>query len=443
MNDELTMDLGGRATSDLSISVLQGRALGGGGVINASDVVPIVDPVLNLWVKKFGLTGFTPEALAPFKQAALEDLSANVPFEEQINRNNKLLREGATKLNLKGEVMHHNRVGCAGVGACLIGCPLDRKKNPRFVAIPGALEKGARFWIRSRVVRIENATVELKTLRVRRLDAKGYHEGDEVVVKARHLIIAANAVATPQLLLRSGLGNEHVGRNLSLQPQMPVTARFADTVHFYRGIPQTYAVTEHESLDDTEHGWWGFRIEAISGTPGIVGSLLPELGAKGFELMRDYDKMAASLVLLPDEPHGQVRLESNGRLRIDYAVTDEQRARFRQGAKVAAKIYLAAGATEVYVPSVPPVRIKSEADLAQIDGMSLRPTSVPMLSAHQQGTVRFAPDASKGGANPEGLVYGTKDIYVFDSSGFPTSASSHTMAPILTVSRFLTRQLLG
>ena len=35
------------------------------------------------------------------------------------------------------------------------------------------------------------------------------------------------------------------------------------------------------------------------------------------------------------------------------------------------------------------------------------------------------------------------DIYVFDSSGFPTSASSHTMAPILTVSRFLTRQLLA
>lgn len=443
MYDQLYMDRGGRATSDLSIAVLQGRALGGGGVINASDVVPIVDPVLDLWVKKFGLSAFTPEALAPFKQAALEDLAANVPFEEQLNRNNKLLRDGSTKLGLKGEVMHHNRVGCAGVGACLVGCPLDRKKNPRFVAIPGALEKGARFWIRSRVVRIENATAELKTLRVRRLDAKGYHEGDEVVVKARHVILAANAVATPQLLIRSGIGNEHVGRNLSLQPQLPVTARFKDQVHFYRGIPQAYAVTEHENLDDPEHGWWGFRIEAISGTPGIVGSLLPELGSKGFDLMRDYDKMAASLLLLPDEPHGQVRVEPSGRLRIDYSLTDEQRARFRQAVKVAAKIYLAAGATEVYVPCVPPLRIRSEADLKQVDEMSLRPTSAPLMSAHQQGTVRFAPDAGSGGANPEGLVYGTKDIYAFDSSGFPTSASSHTMAPILTVSRFLTRQLLA
>ena len=26
--------------------------------------------------------------------------------------------------------MQHNRVGCAGLGKCLVGCPLDAKKNP-------------------------------------------------------------------------------------------------------------------------------------------------------------------------------------------------------------------------------------------------------------------------------------------------------------------------
>ncbi len=443
MYDQLYMDRGGRATSDLSVSVLQGRVLGGGGVINASDVVPIVDPVLRLWVKKFGLTGFSPEALQPFKEAALADLSANVPLEEQINRNNRLLREGTEKLKLKGEVMHHNRVGCAGVGACLIGCPLDRKKNPRFVAIPGALEHGARFWIRSRVTRLEGSTSELKTLRVRRLDPKGYHEGDEVVVKATRVILAANAVATPQLLLRSGIGNGHVGRHLSLQPQLAITALFPEPVHFFRGIPQSYAVTEYEDLDHPEHGWWGFRIEAIAGTPGIVGSLLPELGPRGFALMQQYDRLAASLLLLPDEPQGQVRLEDNGRLRIDYELTNEQRARFRQAIKAAARIYLAAGATEVYLPVVPPLRFRSEADLAQVDALALQPTTAPFISAHQQGSVRFAPNEREGGADPAGQVYGTKGVYVFDSSGFPTSASSHTMAPILTVSRFLTQRLLA
>ena len=81
MYDQLYMDRGGRSTDDLAIAVLQGRVLGGGGVINACDVVPIADPVLRHWQKHYALTDFGPEALAPYKARALEDLSANVPRE--------------------------------------------------------------------------------------------------------------------------------------------------------------------------------------------------------------------------------------------------------------------------------------------------------------------------------------------------------------------------
>ena len=58
-----------------------------------------------------------------------------------------------------------------------------------------------------------------------------------------------------------------------------------------------------------------------------------------------------------------------------------------------------------------------------------------MISAHQQGTVRFAASEKDGGANLDGQVYGTKDVYVFDSSGYPTTGSSHTMTPIISSSR--------
>lgn len=441
MYDQLYMDRGGRATSDLSISVLQGRVLGGGGVINASDVVPIEDDVARHWQKRFGLSDFGPEALSPFRARALEDLSANRPVEAQLNRNNRLLREGTEKLGWKGEVMLHNRVGCVGVGTCLIGCSFDAKRNPRFVAIPRALELGARVFTRARVVRIDDATSELKRLTVRRLDAKGYHEGESFTVKAKTVIIAANAISSAELLLKSGLGNEHVGRHLSLQPQLPVTVRFDDEVRFNRGIPQAYAVTQFEEREHPEHGWWGFRLEAIAGTPGIVGSLLPELGAPGVELMRGYTKLGAALLLVPDAMQGRVRVESSGRLRIDYALDDEQRGRFRKAVEAMARIALSVGAKEVYVPTVPPVRIRSEAELKNLEALTLAPTTAPFLSAHQQGTVRFAPNAKDGGASPEGEVYGTRGVYVFDSSGFPSSASSHTMAPIITVARMLAQRL--
>lgn len=443
MYDQLYMDRGGRSTADLSISILQGRVLGGGGVINASDVVPIPDGVLRFWQRKFGLAGFSPEALAADREAALQDLSANLPEPDQLNANNRMLLRGAEALGLRGEVMRHNRVGCAGIGACLIGCPLDRKRNPRFVSIPKALDAGARFFIRSRAVRIEGASSERKTVHVRALDPRGYHEKTPFAVRAKVVVLAANAIASSQLLLRSGIGNAHVGRHLSLQPQLPVTALFDEELRFFRGIPQSYAVTQHEDLAHDEHGWWGFRIEAIAGTPGIVASLLPRLGREGMELMREYPRMAAALVLLPDEPTGTVAVEASGRLRVHYALDDEQRARFREAVRVAARVYLAAGAKEVLVPSSPPIAIRSEKELARVDGLNLRPASAPLVSAHQQGGVRFGVSAADGAADPDGRVFGTKDVYVFDSSGFPSSSSSHTMTPIITVSRHLSRSLLA
>lgn len=443
MYDQLYMDRGGRTTTDLSISVLQGRVLGGGGVINACDVVPISDAVARHWQQQHGLTDFGPGQLAPFRARALEDLSANTPDEAQLNRNNRLLRQGAQALGWKGEIMQHNRVGCVGAATCLIGCGFDAKRNPRFVAIPGALAAGARFFTRARVTRIDDAGQQLKRLTVRRLDAKGYHEGDAFTVKAHTVILAANAIASAQLLLRSGVGNEHVGRHLSLQPQLPVTVRFDDEVRFFRGIPQAYAVTEFEQHEHPEHGWWGFRIEAISGTPGVVGSLLPELGAPGLARMRDYGKLAAALLLLPDAPQGRVRVEAGGRLRLDYALDEEQKGRFRDAVRAAARAYFAAGAKEVYVPTVPPLRLASEAELPKVDALTFAPATAPFLSAHQQGTVRFSPNERDGGAAPDGQVYGTNGVYVFDSSGFPSSASSHTMAPIITVSRMLTQRLLA
>jgi choline dehydrogenase-like flavoprotein len=146
---------------------------------------------------------------------------------------------------------------------------------------------------------------------------------------------------------------------------------------------------------------------------------------------------------MPDEGQGVVRVDSGGRLRLEYVMTDAQRAQTRTMLKAAARLYFAAGATQVYVPTAVPLRLNSEAQLDLIDGLPLWSATAPYISAHQQGTVRFAPDARDGGAAPDGQVYGTRGVYVFDSSGFPSSASSHTMAPIITVARCLTRRLLG
>ncbi|HSQ63681.1 MAG TPA: GMC oxidoreductase [Polyangiaceae bacterium] len=160
-------------------------------------------------------------------------------------------------------------------------------------------------------------------------------------------------------------------------------------------------------------------------------------------MMTRYPHIASSLLLVPDRDAGTVSVEKSGRLRIGYAMPDEQKARYRDAARAAARLYLAAGATQVIVPTSKPVFIRSEADLAAIDGLAFEPATTPFISAHQQGTVRFAPSPKDGAADPSGKVYGARDVYVFDSSGFPSTSSSHTMTPILTVSRYLSTRLLA
>jgi choline dehydrogenase-like flavoprotein len=441
MYDQLYMERGGRATDDLSITVLQGRVLGGGGVINASDVVPIPAGVLAHWRKRYGLTSFTDEALAKFRDEALADLSASRIPDEQLNAANLALKRGAEKLGLRGENLMHNRVGCAGLGTCLIGCPINAKRNPRFVAIPRALAAGARVIVRARAVKLLDAALPIKRVEVRALDERGYRERGSFEVHAPVVVLAANAVASAQLLLRSGVGNTHVGRHLSLQPQLPVVARFREPVDAFSGIPQAYAITEHEVEDHPEHGLHGFRIEAIMGTPGIVSTLLPYSGARAKEAMTTYRRYAASLLLVPDDPTGTVAVADDGRPVIRYQHTTEHKARLREAIRIAARVYLAAGADEVEVPVAGGLRLASEADIRLVDDIGFEPCTAPLLSAHQQGGVRMAPSEREGAANPEGLVYGTRDVYVFDSSGFPSSASSHTMAPIITTSLWLSSQL--
>ena len=440
MYDQLYMERGGRATADLSIQVLQGRVLGGGGVINACDVVPVPEGVWRHWQRVHGLSELSPEAMAPYAARALTDLSANHPDEALWSRGNLLLRQGAEALGMQGEAMLCDRQGCAGLGTCLLGCPLDAKQSPRLVAVERARSAGARFVTRARAVRVAGRG-GARRVHVRALDAMGYHERGALSVRARVVVLAANAVATPQLLLRSGLGNTHVGRNLMLQPQLPIVAFFEQRVDAFRGIPQAYAITQFEHEDDREHGLWGFRIEAIMGTPGIVSTLLPWVGEASVRAMGQYAHLAASLLLTPDAPSGRVALHDDGRPLITYDHADEHKARFRQAAREAARVYLAAGATRVMVPSIPALEIRSEGDLDLLDSLAFKPATTPILSAHQQGTVRMASSAAHGAAAPDGKLYGEEGVYVFDTSLYPSSASSHTMTPAITISRYLAEQL--
>ena len=442
MYDQLYVDRGGRTNKDRTVNILSGRVLGGGGVINACDVVPIHDATWAYWQKHHDWRDFSATAMQPFVQRALADLSANRILEEQVNRNNQILRQGTQALGWRGEVMMHNRLKCQGLGSCLIGCPASAKRNPRMVAIPKALAAGARVLVRARATLIRDATTDHKRVDVQTLDAKGYHPVNRFAIDAKCVIVAANPVGTVALLRNSRLGNDQLGQHVSLQPQVPIVALMADRVNAFEGIPQAYAMTEFER-HDPDHGLGGFRVESIFGTPGVLGSLVSQPGAAGKTLMAQLDHAAASLILVPDQPVGQITLRHDGRPEVDYTLTAEWKTRARQAVRAAARAYFAAGAKMVVIPAAPPLMLQSEAQLAQIETLTFDAATISLISAHQQGGGRLGTSEATSACDLNGQVWGTRGVFICDGSIFPSSSSSHTMTPIITMAHALADRLLS
>ncbi|MFZ5476312.1 MAG: GMC family oxidoreductase N-terminal domain-containing protein [Myxococcota bacterium] len=429
----LYRDGGQQYTDDGGVSVLQGRCVGGSTVINMADCVPIPEPVLAHWAQRFGVRRWGYAEVDAAAREVMEVVGANpIAFH---NRNNQLLLDGAAKTGLAGGAFVHNRVDCRGSGYCLIGCRYDAKRSVAVTWIPRAVATG-------RVLVQADARVESLEWQGRRVVAAVGHVVERGTarplgafrVEADRFVLAAGAIHTPLLLLASGLGGEHVGRNLTLQPQAIVAATFPDEVVLFRGVPQSaYA---HADEVTAEGGLGGFRLEAVGAAPAMAASSATLWGKELATWMARYRHTAACLCLVPDRPGGRVTRGRDGRPRITYAFQDTWTAQLKRAVRAAAEAYLAAGADGVSMPFVgaPPVR-KAE-DIRVPD--DVRPGDLSLISAHPQGTCRI------GEVVGDDLrVVGMDNAFVLDASVFPTSASTHTMIPVMSFALLGARALSG
>lgn len=421
----LYRDGGNQMTADGGVSVLQGRTLGGSTVVNMADVVPIPDEVVEHWRQVHGCTRFSVAEWRDAGAVASRSVGANRIPSDQINRNGQVLLDGAAALGLPAEAFVHNRVGCIGSGYCLIGCAYDAKKSMALTWIPRAIQTG------NTLVQTDARVTRLSWLgdTIRAAEGHVVERGSQTLgapfrVVADHYVLAAGAVHSPAILLASKLGGPNVGRNLSLQPQAPVSGRMPDRVDLHRGIPQAVYVDQEER--SAELGLRGFRIESVSAAPGMAAATSTAWGDAIEDFLAGFQRLSASLALVPDVPSGHVSLQANGRPKIHYTWTPEWTERLRAAVKTAAQVYLAAGADEVYLPFVGAPVIRTATELEGLDRFAIRPSSLPLISAHPQGTCRM-----NDVLDERFFVQGVKNLQVLDASVFPTTSSSHTMIPVM------------
>jgi len=430
MYARLYRDGGNQTTDDGGISVLQGRVLGGSTVVNMADIEPIPDEILAHWRTRFGLARWSVEAYRQADAECRAAIGANRIPHTELNPNNAALLRGGQRIGVEGAPFEHNRVGCVGSGYCLIGCAYDAKRSVALTWIPRALATGrGRVQTEARVARIEHHAGRVVAVHGHVVQPSNSAVRAPFTVRAEHFILAAGAIHSPLLLLRSEIGGSQVGRNLSLQPQSPCVALFPEDIVLFRGIPQSAWIHREDRSESA--GLGGFRLEGVSSTPGMSAAMSTLPTDQVHRFMSSFRRVAACLCLVPDRPVGRV-LDANGRPRIQYQMSADVKARMKQALHLASRAYLAAGAEAVMLPFPDASPVRTEADLAQLDRLQIRSASTPTISAHPQGTCRMGPDPATSVVDLRGFVHGLHNLQVLDASVFPTTASTHTMLPVMS-----------
>ncbi|MCB0218758.1 MAG: GMC family oxidoreductase N-terminal domain-containing protein, partial [Chrysiogenetes bacterium] len=251
MMELLYQDKGARATKDLSIMVLQGRAVGGGTVINGTICYRTPEQTVERWIEDHGVK-VTHEELVPHWKRIEERLNIKKIPIEAVNKNNRVLWDGAKKLGWQVDTTLRNVKNCAHLGYCFMACPADAKQAMHITMIPDAMDNGADLYADVRVDTIETDGRKVSTLRGSVLDRDTHQpNGKKITVKANWVVLAGGAINTPALLLRSGVGNANgrVGKRTFLQPVTAALSEFEDPIMLYYGSTAT--------MGSHEWAYWG------------------------------------------------------------------------------------------------------------------------------------------------------------------------------------------
>lgn len=429
---------GSQLTTDGGINVVQGRCVGGSTTINMGDAEGIEEPVLAHWRKHHGWTLSNDDYISHETWAEEKLEVAPIPG-HLVNPANRAVLTAAQRKGWQSGVLENFRKGCLGSGYCMIGCAYDAKRGVMLNLLPLAVAHGARVLTGARVDRVLLKNGMAVGVEGHWINPANYTVRGPFRVSARRVIVAAGAIHSPALLMRSGLSHPALGKNLSLQPHLPLGARFPGKMDSHRGIPQSVFVNAFDEWSE-DFGLGGFKMEPIFHQPGAIGSGFSADVRHPMEVMARYDHMAGSLISFPDQPSGHVQVKKD-RVVIHYRHHPTVFLRMKKALGLFTELWMAAGAEAVYLPTMDGLKaINTLKDLSLLD-QGLR---LPRLFApHPQGTCRLGPDPKKAVVDLTGQVHGVRRLYVMDASVFPTSASHHTTIPIVAVVAHLSAEVAG
>ena len=445
------------------MAIVAGEAFGGGGTVNWGASLQTQAFVRKEWAER-GLPFFSSAEFQESLDRVCHRMGVSTDYIDH-NHTNRILMEGARKLGYTHKAVPQNSGGKRHhCGHCTFGCGSCEKQGPVVSWLPDAARAGAKFVEGFHAESIlfskrggEQVATGVRGTWVSR-DVNGGIAGEpvvkrEIIIKAKRVIVSAGTMQTPLLLLRSGLNNYHIGRNLHLHPVILLGSIYKEDIVPWDGDCLTAVVTEFENLDGKGHG---AKLEATNMTPTASLTFAP--WKNGFEYKMTCARMrhmTGCIALARDRDTGQVYPDpDDGRVRVKYTTSIFDKAHIMEGIVALAKIHYVQGAIEIFpmIPGADP--FIRDSDTPSSDGINdpkfqlwlnnLKAKGLPSpetmyVSAHQMGTCRMGKSVKEGVVDPTGKVWGTKGLYIADASVFPSASGVNPMVTNMAISDWISR----
>jgi len=321
-------------------------------------------------------------------------------------------------------VMSYTDYNCMRCGSCLQGCPTNAGKSTLNTYIQPALV-GGRLELRAGCtvgrVAIEESGDGPQATGVEYVGP----DGRQHVVGASAVVVAGGALATPQLLIRSGAreaggapaSGELIGRHLGFHPARLVEGLFDEL----QDAHMVYPISAHcMKFQRDEDG--GFVVEAatIQDPIGFATALCDDLGIPlwGEELseaMRSYRYYTGLLTMVSDANHGTAWVDEQGRDRYSFEFSDREQEQIDSSLQFAREVLLASGAKRVYQTGV--------------------------LSTHIQGGCRMGSDPQRSVVDARGECHHVRRLFVGDGSVVPRTLSVNPSLTIMSLASRLAEYL--
>jgi choline dehydrogenase-like flavoprotein len=410
------------------LAVIRGRCVGGTTTVNTKVALRPSDQDYAKWHAAGGLRGadgdpFDGADLAPHFERVEARLGVRQRSDWQKCVHTVVPGFEAMGAELE-PVMSYTDANCMRCGSCLQGCPTNAGKNSMNVYIQPPWAEG-RLTLRAgciaRRVVIEDRGSGLEATGVEYDEADGRSHR----VDASAVVVAGGAMATPQLLLRSGIreaaagsaSSQLIGRHVGWHPARIITGLFDEP----QDAHMVYPITAHcmKSQRDEDGG---FIVEAATIQDPIGFAVmvsdengLPMWGHELSETVRSYRYFSGLLTMVTDENNGVAWVDENDNDRYSYTWSAVEQERDATALRFAREVLLAAGAKRV-LPSI-------------------------QSSTHVQGGCRMGSDPARSVIDAHGESHDVRRLFVGDGSAVPCTLSVNPSLTIMSLASRLAAYL--